>query len=177
MSREIDPYNLSEDDKVYISQRPGLRQEFILQGLGDPLSDDYDPGNPDDDSDDSDDGYDEDGYPVNSEYPKPDNWSDLSDEEKRDYVYNGPTNPRPSGDPSENVGGDDDTNALDDLPPEKRWGEGMTQPELLKVVKARNADYDDDEKIEPESNSKDDLVAALKADDQELLEDDDEQVG
>jgi hypothetical protein len=151
MSREIDPYNLSEDDKVYISQRPGLRQEFILQGLGDPLSDDYDPGNPD--GDDSDDG---DTDPVPAGEPDP----------------NEETNPRPSATPD-----DEDTDALDDLPPEKRWGEGMTQPELLKVVKARNADYDDDEKIEPKSNSKEDLVEALRADDQELLDNEDEQVG
>lgn len=37
MSREIDPENLTEDDLEYINQRPMLRQEFIMQGYGDPL--------------------------------------------------------------------------------------------------------------------------------------------
>lgn len=43
MSREIDPMDLSERDIAYIKQRPMLRREFILQGYGDPLSEDYDP--------------------------------------------------------------------------------------------------------------------------------------
>lgn len=31
--------------------------------------------------------FDEDGYPVNADRPKPENWNELSDDEKRAYVY------------------------------------------------------------------------------------------
>lgn len=31
--------------------------------------------------------FDEDGYPVNATRPKPENWNDMSDDEKRAYVY------------------------------------------------------------------------------------------
>jgi hypothetical protein len=41
MSREIDPDNLSADDVEYVRVRPMLRQEFIMQGYGDPLDPEY----------------------------------------------------------------------------------------------------------------------------------------
>lgn len=151
MSREIDPYNISEDDKTYISQRPGLRQEFILQGFGDPLSDDYDPNG----SDDAGDGGDGDDS-VDPGTPDP----------------NEDTNPRPS-----DTGDTGDTEAWVHDDPQKRWGEGMTQPELLAVVNRRNADYDEDEKIVPESRSRENLIAALQADDEELQSEEDDAVG
>lgn len=40
MSRDINPEALTKDDLLYIEARPNLRQEFILQGLGDPLEQD-----------------------------------------------------------------------------------------------------------------------------------------
>ena len=41
MSKAIDPHYMSEDDVEYVRQRPNLRREFILQGFGDPLEEDY----------------------------------------------------------------------------------------------------------------------------------------
>lgn len=32
-------------------------------------------------------GHDEDGYPLNTDRPKPDNWNEMDDDEKRAYVY------------------------------------------------------------------------------------------
>lgn len=41
MSRDIDPENMTQDDVEYVRQRPTLRREFMLQGYGDPLAEDY----------------------------------------------------------------------------------------------------------------------------------------
>jgi hypothetical protein len=46
MSKQIDPTNLSDDDKEYIKQRPWIRDEMILQGYDDPLADDSPPDSP-----------------------------------------------------------------------------------------------------------------------------------
>lgn len=48
MSKDIDPNYISPDDLLYIRDRENLRQEFILQGYGDPLDEKY-PGLVDDD--------------------------------------------------------------------------------------------------------------------------------
>lgn len=82
MSKQVDPDNLSEDDVEYIRQRPTLRREFMLQGLGDPLSDDY-PGlnftpstSPEDEDEDDEDDEDEDeDEGGDSEDPDYESWN------------------------------------------------------------------------------------------------------
>lgn len=137
MSRQIDPENLSNDDKVYILHRPSLRREFILQGYGDPLE-----------------GFD----PKAPEEPEED---DLS--ESVSGSVEGSTQQ-----PSDTVEEEDDEE--DD--PAKQWNTDMTNAELQAVIDARNADYEDDEKITPEGKNKADLIAALETDDRELAGDD-----
>lgn len=170
MSKDIDPYRISPDDVLYIQHRPMLRQEFRLQGLGDPLAEDYpylvdDEGNFINDASEapspaSDTGYDEDGFPTNSDKEKPENWNDFSDEEKRAYVYG--KDEEDDGDKPEPI----------TLSEDMQWSEENKNKELKAVIDARNADRDPegDWFIKPEGTTKEDLQKALAADDKRVAE-------
>jgi hypothetical protein len=176
MSKYIDPEHMSPEDVIYVRQRPTLLREFDLQGLGDPTKEGFEGhdfnwstyfdenGNLreealDEDNEDPDEpsGYDVDGFPDGFSKPKPDNWSDMSDEEKREFVYGSATEEE------------------DELPEEKRWNPDMTKAQLDAVIAARNADYDDDEQITIAKDDKQSRIDALQQDDAELAGDDDEE--
>lgn len=164
MSRQVDPNNLTADDVEYIRQRPGLRQEIIAQGFGDPLSENYE-GLEDakfrDPADIADVGaLREQVVSLQGELQERDEEigrltnrvSELEDAANQQQE-------KPSGDDNEEPVG---------LPESKQWDSGMTKSELRAVIDARNSDYEDDEKIEPSEDKKDALVAALTQDDKEL---------
>lgn len=156
MSKYIDPENMSPEDVVYVQQRATLRREFELQGLGDPTVKGYEGHDFDWDSH-----FDENGKfrdePIEPE-PEP----------------NEPNEPNEPADDGEADEADED--GEEELPVEKQWSPDMTKAQLDAVIEARNADYDDDEKIgKPEKDNKQSRIDLLEQDDAELAGDEDEE--
>lgn len=148
MSKAIDPHYLSEDDIVYIQQRPQLRREFILQGLGDPLDEDY-PGRISNQTD--------------GEQP-PSGDGDDNDPD------NDPDNPDAGdGDDEEDEGEDNEPIELSE---DEQWDKDTSKSGLERVIEARNEGRNEESEwfIRPTGSNKPDLVAALEADDQRITE-------
>lgn len=147
MSKAIDPHYMSEDDVEYVRQRPNLRREFILQGLGDPLDEDY-PGlisNQDVDEEESD-GSGDDSNPDNPDNPDGDDGEEDEDEDE-----------------------DKEPITLDES---EQWEPEMKNAELATVISRRNEgrDPESDWFIQPEGDKKGQMIAALEADDQRIAE-------
>lgn len=140
MSKEIDPSYLSEDDIVYISQRPSLRREFILQGLGDPLDENY-PGRISNQTEESE---------PDTEEPDTEEPETEEDEESETGEDEEPITLR------EEEQWDKDTSKS-----------GL---ERVIEARNEGRDPDSDWFIQPEGSNKPDLVAALSADDQRITE-------
>lgn len=164
MSREIDPHNMTADDVIYVQQRPSLRREFIMQGFGDPLDPDY-PGLVEKAEPSETDEAREAREAAEAEVAEAEAKAREAQEAELAAQRNAATEGG-SGPDDANHDGDLDE---DDLPENKRWNKSMSNAELEAVIEARNADYGDDEQIEPDSDKKKDLIAALEQDDEELL--------
>lgn len=151
MSREIDPNNMTADDVIYVQQRPTLRREFIMQGFGDPLDPNY-PGlveKPEQSETDA----------AREEREAAEKEAETAEAKARQAQEEELAAQRAAAD-----GPDEDEDEDDG----KSWNESMTKAELKAVIAARNADYDEDEQIEPDGDNKSDLIAALEQDDEEL---------
>ena len=159
MSKAIDPHYMSEDDVEYVRQRPNLRREFILQGFGDPLEEDY-PGlisNQDVDEEEPD-GSGDDSNPDN-----PDG-SDSGSEPEGSSGSDGD-----DGDGEEDEDEDEEPITLDES---EQWEPEMKNAELATVISRRNEgrDPESDWFIQPEGDKKGQMIAALEADDQRIAE-------
>lgn len=184
MSREIDPHNMGPEDVEYVRQRPSLRQEFVMQGLGDPLSKDY-PGRNEDLFEDTD----SDTQDAGATGPSPQEADRLRQQEAdaqeaerrsaeearlaREAAEEAEQKAReledlPNGGRSED-GGSGATEEAFELTPEQRWTKDMNKAELLSVIEARNEDYEGDDKIDVGSKpTKTELINLLETDDEEL---------
>lgn len=147
MSKHIDPMHVTEEDALYISFRPMLQREFVLQGYGDPCA------------------KNEDGdltyqYLVNEEGDYVNPQSDDSEA------------PSPASDSE--LG--ESNNIQESLPEDQRWTDDNKSSELKAAIEARNADREEDWKIVPVGHGEDgnvlkvDLQDALRADDQRISE-------
>jgi hypothetical protein len=178
MSREIDPENMTADDVEYVRQRPFLRREFIMQGLGDPLDPDY-PGLVGGEPQETDEERElreaqekreqeerelaearerEEQARVAAEEAEADAANAEADELRKSEAAEAEAAAADAGDP-----------AFEQLEESKQWNPSMKKAALEAVIEARNADYDEDEKIVVEGEgTKADLVRALEQDDREL---------
>lgn len=169
MSRHIDFEDLSDEDLQYLEERPWLKTEYELQSgqtFGELLQEQGKEGltpagrtytdaelekivqdraaeiagqQPVQQAGDGP----TDDYPSYADKPRPEGWENFSDEEKRAYVY-----------------GSDE--ASYDYDNDEEW----PYNDLLAEVSERNGEREDDDKIRPASRSREDVIAALRADDE-----------
>lgn len=86
--------------------------------------------------------------------------------------------PSPSEVESEDETGEDEEldEAAEAEPEEDDWSyDDLTKAELKAEIDARNAELDEDDQIVPEGSKKDDLIAALVANDDAAKDEDDEE--
>lgn len=157
MSKQIDFDNLDADDYAYLNQRPWLKDEY--ERLSGNSFDDLDFNLPDEDdeSDESDAGNSVvDDFPTYTDKPRPEGWSDFSDDEKRAYIYDTGKTPVGEVEPnSEPTGGDaDGDDDEDEVQPYSEWD--------YKDLKAEVAERG----LEVADQKAETLVAALDADDE-----------
>jgi hypothetical protein len=150
MSKYVDPENLSPEDVEYIKQRPPLRQEFILNGFGDPLDPEY-PG-------------------LNFDPSELDDSDDSDDSEATSPASDGDTENPDDADTEDDEDEEDEAPDPIELSDEQKWDQSMSKSNLEQVVEARNSDRDpeSDWYITPSGSNKGDLVSALQADDSRI---------
>jgi len=69
--------------------------------------------------------FDADGYPTNVDKPKPDNWNDMSDDEKREYVYGDDNNSDDDSNDEDDAAKDQNPSEDDSEDDESEGGDGV----------------------------------------------------